>query len=227
MPAIAPRPVSAIRPRSAVLARSVLARSVLARSVLGRSVLASSGLACSVFAWSGLACSRLAWSLVVLRPATVPGAAVGSRSAVPAGESPLRPGPDDGSAGPQRCPATVPRRGARSRRSTRPHARLDRRSASAGSCLRLGRNFPVRQVACRAYGRWPAGRIDGSHRSSCPTRSCSTQGRAKRSGSAPNAAIRVQQKVARVTGRAGRPSVRGAGLPGCAISPRYRHRGLW
>lgn len=207
MPAIAPRPVSVIRRRSAGLARSVLGC-----SVLGCSVLAHSALACSA-----PACPVLACSLAVPCCVIVPGAAAGSRSAVPAGQSWLRPDPDHGSAGPQRGPepdtsirpwdrepavaggveersapgrcrgqdasgrgwdtlcslpgaavpmtaslATVPRRGARSGRLTRPDGRLDRRSASADSPLvtRLTASFAVRQVIHRASVRRSTGRID-------------------------------------------------------------------
>jgi hypothetical protein len=188
---------------------------VLARSVPGCSVLVRSELARSELVRSALACSALAWSLVVLRCEIVPGAAAGSRSAVPAGQSSPRPGPDDGSAGPQRCPepdtstrpgdqelavsrgaaersgpdrcrgqdasgrgwdtlcslpgaavpmtaslATVPRRGTRSGRLTRPHARLDRRSASGGSCLghASGRELSRPSPGRRESGRRSAGR---------------------------------------------------------------------
>jgi hypothetical protein len=236
-----------------VLARSVLARSVAARSILARSELAR----------SALACSALDCSLVVLRSEIVPGAAAGSRSAVAAGQSSPRPGPDDGSAGPQRCPepdtsirpgdqelavprgaaersgpdrcrgqdasgrgwdtlcslpgaagpmtaslATVPRRGARSGRSTRPHAGLDRWSASGGSCLG---HTSGRELSRPSRGP-PSVRPTGMlyPRTSCPTRSCSRRGRLKRS--APR------------TRRSGSSSG-WVGLASCAISPRYRHRG--
>jgi hypothetical protein len=114
MPAIAPRPVSAIRLRSAVLAGSVPACAVSADAVSADltsagSPLAGPPLACSELAGAVLAGLVLAralrpCSLVVLRSVVVPGAAARSRSGVLAGHPSPRPGRDDGSAGPQRRP---------------------------------------------------------------------------------------------------------------------------
>jgi hypothetical protein len=82
----------------------VLACAVSAGSVSADSVSASSESAGAVPAGLVLARALRPCSLVVLYPVVGPGAAAGSRSAVLAGHSPPGPGPDDGSAAPQRCP---------------------------------------------------------------------------------------------------------------------------
>ena len=245
MPAIAPRPVSAIRPRSAVLARSVLA----ARCSAAR-------LACSAFVL--LRCSPARWCLVLRDSARCCGRVAFRRARRPIvaparsgrriGRSPAVPG--TGHVDPSWGPGTrgFPWRGGAvwSWPAPRPgrvrpwlgHLVLPPRRCRADDGV-AGHGTPARRPI-RAIDT-PGRRVGPQVRErrvtlghACPpvtvrlpARSCSTPGPPETVRQRSERGDRGSAEGGQDHGSGQQAQRRAPGLAGCAISPRYRHRGPW